>query len=240
MSTRHLFLATGAWLCMALQSSACLSAAEVRVSAATDPAQAGMLDVRELDADIRADMRYATADNFVGSVVRGYEAPRCYLLRPVAEALARVAADLRAQDLHLLVYDCYRPVRSVAHFVEWAADLEDQRTKPAYYPNLDKHQLLNGYISASSGHSRGATVDLTLVRCGQGECTPLDMGTGFDFFDPLANTDSAHASEAQQANRRLLRDAMQRHGFSNYPMEWWHYSLKPEPEPATAFDFPVR
>lgn len=223
-----------------LLPAASLCAAEVRLSSAADPAQAGMREMRELDTDIRVDMRYAGKDNFVGEVVRGYEAPRCYLLAPVAEALARVAADLRTQDLHLLVYDCYRPARSVAHFVEWAGNLDDQRTKATHYPSLDKSQLLGEYISSNSGHSRGATVDLTLLRCEAGACRPLDMGTEFDFFDPLANTDSEQASPGQRANRQLLRDAMQRQGFANYPMEWWHYTLKPEPAPATAFDFPVR
>jgi D-alanyl-D-alanine dipeptidase len=140
------------------------------------------------------------------------------------------------------VFDCYRPVRAVAHFVRWAHDLDDQRTKADFYPNLPKQALLGDYIAPTSGHSRGATLDLTLLRCNPAAmvCKPLDMGTRFDFFDRRAHTDAPDITSQQQANRRLLRDAMQRQGFENYPLEWWHYTFKPEPTPLTAYDFPIR
>lgn len=209
---------------------------------AGDPmSRAGLVDLRTLVPDIRLDIRYAGTDNFVGTPIRGYDAPRCYLLRPAAEALQRVEADLHEQGLALRVFDCYRPVRAVQHFVEWAHDLDDQRTKPRYYPNLDKRALLGDYIAMSSGHSRGATVDLTLQRCdGDGDCTPLDMGTDFDFFDVRAHTGFPQVGKAQRENRERLRTAMARHGFRNYPLEWWHYTLTLDPAPATAFDVPVR
>lgn len=217
-----------------------LAAEPVQVSAAATPEEAGLVDIASLAPEIRLDIRYAGRDNFVGEKIRGYLAPKCYLLRPAAEALQRVGEDLRAQGLTLKVFDCYRPVRAVRHFVAWAADLEDQRTKPAYYPELDKRELLDGYIAESSGHSRGATVDLTLARCVEGECADLDMGTGFDFFDARANTGHPAITSAQRENRRLLVDAMARQGFHNYPMEWWHYTLQPEPMPSTAYDIPVQ
>lgn len=217
-----------------------LAAEPVQLSSAATLEEAGLVDVASLAPEIRLDIRYAGRDNFVGEKIRGYLAPKCYLLRPAAEALRRVGEDLAAQGLALKVFDCYRPVQAVRHFVAWAADLEDQRTKPAYYPELDKRELLDGYIAESSGHSRGATVDLTLARCAEGECTELDMGTGFDFFDARANTDHPATTSAQRENRRRLRDAMARHGFHNYPMEWWHYTLQPEPTPRTAYDVPVQ
>ncbi len=213
----------------------------MRVSPAADAQAAGMADVATLAPGIRVDMRYAGSDNFTGAPVPGYEAPHCYLLRPVAEALARVQANLAARGQSLVVYDCYRPVRSVAHFVAWARDLDDQRTKARYYPRLDKSKLLDGYIAETSGHSRGATVDLGLLQCpAPNRCAPLDMGTGFDLFDPRANTDSPEISARQRANRQQLLRAMQAEGFANYPLEWWHYTFRPEPTPHAAYDFPVR
>ena len=125
------------------------------------------------------------------------------------------------------------------HFVEWSEDLQDQQTKARHYPNLDKRELMGEYISATSGHSRGATLDLTLLQCTQGECEPLDMGTDFDLFDASANTDSPLVTEAQHATRQRLLQAMARHGFRNYPMEWWHYTFQPEPDAQTAYDVPV-
>lgn len=228
---------------VALLFSGCVTGpGPVRVSAATTPAEAGLVDMRALVPDIAQDIRYAGAGNFVGAPIDGYQAPRCYLLRQVAEALRQVEMELRARDLRLKVFDCYRPTRAVAHFMRWAADAHDQRTKPDYYPNLDKRALTGDYIAPVSGHSRGATLDLTLLRCaadGAG-CQELDMGTGFDFFDARAHTDSPLVTPRQRANRQLLRAAMQRHGFRNYAYEWWHYTFTPEPSPGLAFDVPIR
>lgn len=213
---------------------------ETPVSAsASDATRAGMLEIRQTVPDAVMDIRYATANNFTGDVVKGYDAPKCYLLQPVAEALGRVADDLRDDGLRLQIFDCYRPAHSVHRFMAWAEDLADQRTKAAYYPNLDKSALVGTYIARSSGHSRGATVDLTLARCTQKGCVPLDMGTEFDLFDARANTEHPHLTVEQQRNRQVLLDAMARHGFRNYAMEWWHYTFRPEPTPHTAYDFPV-
>ncbi|GAA5000221.1 M15 family metallopeptidase [Pseudoluteimonas lycopersici] len=216
----------------------------VQVSPATTAEQAGLVDVATLAPDIRVEMRYAGSDNFTGAVVPGYEARKCLLLEPAAEALAKVQADLRSQDLSLTIFDCYRPVRAVHAFVDWAHHLSDQRTKAEHYPNVDKSTLLGPYIAETSGHSRGATVDLGIIRCKQrydeALCDPLDMGADFDLFDPRANTDSPAITEAQRANRQLLLDAMKQRGFVNYPMEWWHFTFKPEPTPTTAYDVPVK
>ncbi|MGP1665262.1 MAG: M15 family metallopeptidase, partial [Rhodanobacter sp.] len=182
------------------------------------------------------------SDNFTGAPVDGYAAPACLLLRPVAEALGRVEHDLRAHQLRLKIWDCYRPARAVANFVRWAEDLSEQRTKPQHYPALDKSALLGDYIAPISGHSRGATVDLTLQRCtAEGtDCTPLDMGTDFDFFDRSAHTDAPGVSAHQLANRHQLREAMAREGFRNYTLEWWHYTQIGEPTPHTIYDVPVQ
>jgi len=212
------------------------------LSPATTAQQAGLVDIRQLAPDIAEDIKYAGSDNFVGAPVDGYLAPKCLLLKPAAEALARVERDLRAQHQRLKLFDCYRPARAVAHFVRWAGDLSDQRTKPEHYPKLDKSALLGDYIAPVSGHSRGATVDLTLMQCDAADthCVPLAMGTDFDYFGTLANTDSPEASNTQHAHRDVLKQAMEREGFRNYAMEWWHYTLNPEPTPNTIYDVPVQ
>ena len=210
------------------------------VSDATSFAQAGLVDIRSLVPDIAEDIRYAGADNFVGVPVDGYGAPRCFLRESSARALQRVETALRKDGFRLQLFDCYRPARAVAHFVRWAGDLRDQRTKPRHYPNLDKGVLLNGYIAAVSGHSRGATVDLTLLDCraDAGRCNAMDMGTDFDFFDPRANTDSPATTPEQRENRQRLLRAMAGQGFSNYPQEWWHFSLASE-QSRTIYDVPL-
>jgi D-alanyl-D-alanine dipeptidase len=211
-----------------------------RIASAQTAEAAGMVDIQSLVPDMALEIHYAGSGNFVGEPIDGYDAPRCYLLRPAAHALQRVEQALREEGLRLKIFDCYRPARAVRHFVAWAGDLRDQSTKPKYYPNIDKHALLGDYISPTSGHSRGATLDLTLMRCDGDHCAPLDMGTEFDFFDVSAHTDWPGAGASQRQNRQRLRDAMLREGFQNYPLEWWHYTLKPEPAPDTAYDFPVR
>ena len=212
------------------------------VSPATSDGKVDLVDITTLVPDIALEIRYAGTDNFVGRPIDGYIAPKCLLLRPVAQALQRAEASLRQQHLRMKLFDCYRPVRAVRDFVRWAEDLPDQRTKPHYYPNLDKRALLGDYIAPVSGHSRGATLDLTLLRCDANDahCQPLDMGTDFDFFDPRANTESPDVTEMQRANRERLRAAMTAQGFRNYPLEWWHYTLVPEPTPDLLYDVPVQ
>jgi len=212
----------------------------VQVSPATTAQQAGLVDVSTLAGGLVVEMAYADSDNFTGAVVPGYEAKKCLLLKPAAHALAQVQADLHPHRLALEIFDCYRPVRAVHAFVDWAHDLSDQRNKAEHYPNVDKSALLGPYIAETSGHSRGATVDLGLLRCEATGCAPLDMGADFDLFDPRATTDSPDITGAQRANRKTLLDAMGKRGFVNYPMEWWHFTFKPEPTPATAYDVPVR
>lgn len=197
------------------------------------------MDIRTLSPDISLDIRYASANNFTGQPVPGYEAPACYLLAPVAVALAKVESELRAHGYGLRLYDCYRPVRSVKAFVAWARDPDETSRKALQYPDLAKPDLLDGYIAEYSGHSRGATVDLGLMRCEADQCTPLDMGTDFDFFGPRAHTNAAGLDAGQRANRKRLLDAMARQRFANYPMEWWHYTFQPEPDPQMAYDVPV-
>lgn len=199
---------------------------------------AAFVDAAAIVPDLIVDMRYAGAHNFVGRPIDGYPAPRCLLTRQAAAALAQVARDLAPRGLVLKVYDCYRPARAVAHFVRWARDLKDQKMKAEFYPDVDKRMLFrDGYIATRSGHSRGSTMDLTLAKT---DGTALDMGTPFDFFSPQSWTADPSVGAAAHANRMLLATAMQRRGFRGYDREWWHFTLRHEPFPATYFDFVVR
>lgn len=198
----------------------------------------GFTHLSDVAPQIREEPRYATASNFIGRPVDGYRAARVVLSRPAAEALEQVAQELAQFSLGLKVFDGYRPQRAVDDFVRWAADLSDQSTKPRYYPNVEKSSLFReGYIAAKSGHSRGSTVDLTLVNLADGG--ELDMGTPFDFFGPESWPDYAGISAAQRAHRLLLREVMMRHGFLPLKQEWWHFTLDHEPWPDTYFNFPV-
>lgn len=237
---RGVLLAWTALVCASCASVPTSSPApSPELSAARTFAEAGLVDIRTLVPDISQQIRYAGAENFVGVPVEGYGAARCYLREPAAQALQRIEQSLRQEGFRLRLFDCYRPARAVRHFVRWAADLQDQRTKARYYPNLDKTQLLGDYIAPVSGHSRGATLDLTLLDCrgADGQCVPLDMGTEFDFFDTLANTDSPRVTQTQRDNRQRLLRAMAQQGFRNYPMEWWHYTLASEDPPL--YDIPI-
>ncbi|MEV4493747.1 M15 family metallopeptidase [Micromonospora coxensis] len=231
-------------------------------SPGASPAPADFVLLSEVDPTIATDIRYATAHNFVGRPVDGYPEPLCLLTRPAAEALRRVQSAARAQGHSLRVYDCYRPQRAVAHFVRWGADTADQRTKAEFYPRVPKERLFaDGYLGAPTAHSRGSTVDLTLEplatppRASHDPGRPLtactapadrrfadgsvDMGTGFDCFDPLAHTDDRRVTGAARQHRQLLKRLMAQGGFVNYDREWWHYRYADEPYPQTYFDFPV-
>ncbi len=211
--------------------------ASVACAGETMPAE--FVDAAGVVPGLVVDMRYAGSSNFVGRPIDGYEAPVCILTRQAAAALAEIQTELKDFGLGLKVFDCYRPERAVADFVRWAKDEADTKMKAEFYPDLDKSELFaKGYIAERSGHSRGSTVDLTLVYLPYESDVP--MGTGFDFFSTRSwPTDAAQPSEVR-AHRLLLSSIMQRHGFKPYANEWWHYTLADEPYPDTYFDFPVK
>ena len=228
----------------------------------TSPKPVEFVDVKEVCPSVVLDIRYATPHNFVGTPVEGYGAAKCLLTRPAAEALARVQQDLKPFSLSLKVYDCYRPQSAVDHFVRWAEDAKDTKMMREFYPTVDKRNLFrDGYIAKRSGHSRGSTVDLTIVpvpvppqetyreRQPLLECffpagarfgdNSIDMGSGFDCFHDISHTATDRIGWQQRANRLLLKTLMERHGFRNYALEWWHYTLKDEPYPDRYFDLPL-
>jgi zinc D-Ala-D-Ala dipeptidase len=260
MKTRRTLLALAAAAALALCAPAAAPAA-----AAKKPrkAPAAFVSLRDVAPSILHDIRYFTRHNFIGRRIHGYRAPLCILTRDAATALARVQDAVVAQGYTLKVYDCYRPQRAVDDFVRWARRLRDRRMKREFYPRVDKSRLFaDGYIAERSGHSRGSTLDLTLVelpareqprwtrgRFGLVNCfapygerfpdNTIDMGTGYDCFDTLAHTLDPRIQGAQRANRLRLKTAMEAAGFTNYENEWWHYTLADEPFPDTFFDFPV-
>jgi len=222
----------------ALLTAAAAAVATCAVPALAQQRPSGFVDAATVVPGLVADMRYAGSHNFVGRPIAGYEAPRCLLAAPAADALAAVARDVAAQGLVVKVFDCYRPVRAVQNFIRWARDLNDTAAKAEFYPHVDKRTLFrDGYISSHSRHSSGATVDMTLATKDGRE---LDMGTPFDFFSPKSWTADSSVTPEQHKNRMLLGAAMRRHGFRGYDKEWWHFTLRGEPYSGTYFDFPVR
>ena len=188
---------------------------------------------------ILTQLRYASSDNFIGRNVNGYISERAVLTRPAAKALADVQSDLRSFGLELFIFDAYRPQRAVEDFVAWAKDLKDTSTKAKYYPKVAKENLFaEGYIADRSGHSRGSTIDLTIVSSFP-PFKPLDMGTNFDFFGLESWPKFSGVLPEQRANRLLLRTLMLKHGFRPYEMEWWHFTYEKEPFPETYFNFIV-
>jgi len=199
----------------------------------------GFVYVTDVIPTAQLEIRYCSDNNFVGTVIDGYEAPKAILTVEAAQALKKAADELYEKGYYIKIFDAYRSQRAVDHFVRWSKDLDDTKMKEKYYPDLDKSVLFElGYVAAKSSHSRGSTVDLTLVEIATGE--EVDMGSGFDFFGEISNHGTDLITPEQEKNRNILRDAMVNAGFEVYPEEWWHYTLKDEPYPDTYFDFPVR
>jgi len=199
----------------------------------------GFVYLKEIIPDVAIELRYYTKDNFVGERIDGYLDNKGILTLEAALALKKVQDELKQFGLGLKVFDAYRPQSAVNHFVRWAEDLEDKKTKEQYYPDVSKEDLFkNGYIAARSSHSRGSTVDITIIDLEtKGE---LDMGSGFDFFGPITWPSCPYLTVEQRANRMLLRIVMEHYGFEPYEQEWWHFTLRGEPFPEQYFNFPVK
>jgi len=228
------------------------------VALALAPGQFVALD--QVDPTIVQDMRYATRHNFVGRRIHGYREPVCLLTGKAARALHRAQVELRPKGYGLKVYDCYRPTRAVAQFDRWARNPADQKMKAEFYPHVDKRRaFVDGYIAHRSGHSRGSTVDITLVRP-PAKAPPewdgklrscvapyrrrfrdnsVNMGTSYDCMDPRAATFHPAIEGHRLRNRLRLKRTLERVGFAYYSKEWWHFTLRDEPYPEKYFNFPV-
>lgn len=222
------------------------------------------VNLLNLEPTIHLEMRYASSHNFLGRPVHGYETAACWLTEPAANALATVHRMLAKSGLGLVIFDCYRPQHAVNDFIRWASQ-PNQDMKANFYPRIAKNNLFSaGYIAERSGHSRGSTVDLTLIQIKPPLPTildsvepstrpdycqsdfrrarnagQLDFGSDYDCFDILSHTENNSIGNKATRNRQYLVNIMQTHGFSNYHQEWWHFTFKPEPYPESYFDFPI-
>ena len=198
----------------------------------------GFVVLADYVPQIIQEIRYYSTYNFIGDRIDGYEEPCALLTVEAARALKTAANELFVQGYRLKVFDAYRPACAVRQFVLWGIEDQDIRMKPYFYPDLEKQELFaKGYIARQSGHSRGSTVDVTLLDMNTGK--ELDMGGPFDLFSEVSHPDCREITEEQYENRLTLRQAMLRSGFSPIDCEWWHFSLTDEPYPDTYFEFPV-
>lgn len=196
--------------------------------------------LKDIDSTIIQDVRYFSHDNFIGRPIKGYQAAQCILTKETAIAVSAVQQRLLPQKLSLKVFDCYRPQTAVNDFIAWSKDINDQKMKKQYYPHVNKADIFKlGYLAEKSGHTRGSTVDLTIVYLSENLPVEMDMGTHFDFMDELSHTLNPNVHGEKRNNRLFLRSMMEEAGFEPYELEWWHFTLKNEPFPATYFDFPV-
>ena len=209
---------------------------ESRSDVTMDPS--GFVLLADYVPQIVQEIRYYSTYNFIGDRIDGYEEPCALLTVEAARALKAAAGELLVQGYRLKVFDAYRPACAVRHFVLWGIEDQDIRMKPYFYPALEKQELFQrGYIAKQSSHSRGSTVDLTLLDMGSGK--ELDMGGPFDLFSEQSHPNYRGVTEEQFANRMLLRRTMLRCGFEPIDCEWWHFTLRDEPYPDTYFEFPV-
>ena len=233
----------------------------VMLAATTTQAQhadSRLVPLTDVVPDAILEIRYYGTYNFVGKRIDGYEQPTALLTKRAADSLRAVSDDVKQMGYRLKIYDAYRPQQAVDHFVRWSKNTRDTLTKQYFYPDLPKNVLFRqGYIAGKSGHTRGSTVDLTLVDIQTGE--DVDMGGTFDWFGPESHPDfcgnpvtgqytgnnrkspkGRTITAKQFANRMILRNAMLRHGFKPLSSEWWHFTLKNEPYPTTYFNIPVK
>jgi D-alanyl-D-alanine dipeptidase len=229
----------------------------------SDSLPSGFVYLHDIIPDIQVSLRYASEENFMGCIVNGYFSNVSIITKAAALGLQQAQELAKENGYELVIYDSYRPQKSVDHFIKWSDDPNDSQTKKDhYYPRTNKADAFNlGYIARKSGHTRGSTIDLTIIPIGKRVLNPLipikrilndnstilflddgtiDMGSSFDLFDEVSYTNSTLINKNHQQMRILFKNIMEKVGFINYPKEWWHYTLKNEPFPDTYFDFDIK
>ena len=210
----------------------------ISLSAFTQQLAKGFVYLDDIDASIKSELRYFTNNNFIGKPIDGYHNNCVIVTLETAKKLKKIQEILIEKNLSLKIFDAYRPQQAVDHFVKWAKVLNDTIMKKQYYPKVQKSQLFKlGYIASKSGHTRGSTVDLTIVDLKTGK--ELDMGSPYDFFGEQSHPYFKNISKEQKENRFYLRKIMLANGFRPYNSEWWHFTLNNEPFPKTYFNFPI-
>ncbi|WP_299525745.1 M15 family metallopeptidase [uncultured Lutibacter sp.] len=200
----------------------------------------GFVYLKNVIPSIEVEMRYFGNNNFIGEQINGYSKAKAIVTKETAIALNKVQKELEKQNLGLKIYDAFRPQVAVDHFVSWAKILGDTIKKNEFYPNVHKKDLFKEhYISSRSGHSRGSTVDITVIDLSSEKKEKLDMGSPFDFFGKESWVSNPNLTSIQIKNRKILQDVMKKHNFKNYPQEWWHFTLRNEPYPNTYFNFTI-
>ena len=188
----------------------------------------GFIKLSDIDSTIIVDLKYNTKSNFTGKIVRGYKSNTAILSNEASNALINAQNDFKKLGYSLILFDAYRPQSAVDFFFEWSKDLNDTINKNSYYPNINKSQLFaQGYIAKKSGHSRGSTVDVSLVDLST--MKQIDMGSIYDYFGIQSSTFYPNISDSQKNNRMILYNVMINNGFKNYSKEWWHFTLENEP-----------
>ena len=197
----------------------------------------GFVSLEDLIPNIKIDLKYYTNDNFVGNKIKGYNAAVAISTKETALALKEIQKDLKHFNYGLKIFDCYRPQQAVNHFVRWAKN-NNRKMKSTHYPNVEKRNLFKeGYIASKSGHTRGSTVDLTIIDLNSGK--ELDMGTIYDYFGKESWVEYKGLTLHQRQNRLLLQSVMKKYGFKSLKEEWWHFTLSNEPFPNKYFNFIV-
>ena len=189
--------------------------------------------------NIQEVIPYAGRDNFLGMQVDGYQAKKAILTRAACDAVQRAAQLAQQEGLGLKIFDAYRPVQAVEHFLRWLDIPDNTERKQRFYPQFSKAELFaQGYLAKQSRHCSGSTIDLSLYALDSGK--ELDMGTEFDFFGAASWSSYRDLSVQQYTNRHCLNRIMLAANFQPFLLEWWHFTLQDEPFPTQVFNFIIR
>ena len=218
--------------------------------------------IRDIDPTIKVNLKYYGEDNFIGRRVPHYKANIGIMTKEAAKALSKAQKTFLSKGYSIVVYDAYRPDSSVKYFVEWMNDVNDTIRKKYHYPYVEtKADMVDVYIASRSGHSRGSTVDMSIIEVDKellaksvyeerifndkvypfNNDNTIDCGTSFDLMDPASWADNNYMNftDIQISNRNFIKKVMENSGFEVLPEEWWHFTLKDEPYPDTYFDFDI-
>ena len=204
-----------------------------------------LIKLRDINPSITQELRYATSDNFTGTIVPGYRDQECYLDPKAAIAINNVEKLLNKSGISLVMFDCFRPQEAVDYFTAWVEKDEIPDINPQFNPRISRKMLFEkGYIGKKSSHMTGLSVDVGLRKISQSNLNSndqeacnntgtqeewgryLNMGTKFDCFDEKSHIGSNDIPLIAKNNRKILMEAMEKNGFKAYRREWWHFTLK--------------